>query len=201
MARATTVPITRERARLARRIRPRPLHPESNQKERGCPGRARDRLNRPAAAPCRARPYRKRPVSDFLCRARLDRADPARGARRELHHPHPDPAAGDPASARRPRSAGLRPDRHRQDRGLRAADPAAPRGRAAPGGAQGLPRPGADPDPRARRPDRGELRDLRPPPAAQARGDLRRRRPEPAGPGDGARRRHPGRHARAACST
>ena len=52
------------------------------------------------------------------------RADPARPCGRELHNPHPDPGARHPGAAGRARLAGHRPDRHRQDRGLRAAAPA-----------------------------------------------------------------------------
>ena len=171
-------------------------------RQRGRPGRARDGLNRPAPAACRrAADTERDSYLDFLCRARADRADPARRARRELHHADADPGPGDPASARGPRPARLRPDRHRQDRRLRAADPAAPRRRSAPRRPQGLPRPRADPDPRARRSDRGQLRRLRPPPEAAPRRGLRRRRPEPAGPGAGARASTSWSPPPAACST
>ena len=52
---------------------------------------------------------------------------PAAGAGvRRLHHPHPDPGAGHPRRHGRQGPAGHRPDRHRQDRGLRPADPAPP---------------------------------------------------------------------------
>ena len=91
--------------------------------------------------------------------------------------------------------AGHRPDRHRQDGGLRAAAPAAP-GRGQPAPAAALPRaPGPDADPRAGDPDRRILRHLRPPRSPEPHRRLRRRRPEPAGAGPGARRRRPGRHA------
>ena len=41
---------------------------------------------------------------------------------RRLHHPHPHPIADHSARARRSRSARLCPNRHGQNRGLRAAD-------------------------------------------------------------------------------
>ncbi len=73
-------------------------------------------------------------------------------AERSYDTPDPDPGRGDPARAGRPRPAGRRPDRHRQDRRVRAAAAAAPvhadRRPAAPAQAA---RAGADPDPRTRR--------------------------------------------------
>ena len=134
--------------------------------------------------------------------------------------PTPVQARGDPARPRRPRRPRRRPDRHRQDRRLRAADPpaaqrstpdaglrsdrrpairriAAPR-RDAPA-ADPLPRP--HPDPRARAPGRGERPHLRRP----APDPLHRRstaasassaRSAPCGPGPGSSSPRP-----AACST
>ena len=90
---------------------------------------------------------------------------------------------------------GHRPDRHRQDRRLRPADPAPPGRRPPARAAQGLPRAGAHPDPRAGQPDRGQLPHLRPPSRRDRRGRVRRRRPSAADPGAGARRRRAGRHA------
>ena len=58
-----------------------------------------------------------------------------------------------------------------------------------------LPGSGPGADARAGQPDRGELRDLRPQPAADLDRRLRRRRHAPPGADHGARRRHPGRHA------
>src|SRR6185437_10579027 len=101
--------------------------------------------------------------SDFyLFPARPYRAAPARAERRELRDSDPDPASGDPATAGRARRARRGADRHRQDRRLRAADPAAARRHARSSPAEIAPRPRADADPRTRAPDRRELPQLRP---------------------------------------
>ena len=95
-----------------------------------------------------------------------------------------------------PRRRRHRPDRHRQDRGLRAADPPSPRQANRSGREpRDLPRAGAEPDPRAVRPDRRQLPHLRPAPAASRRARHRRRADGPAGPRARERRRRPGRHA------
>ena len=81
------------------------------------------------------------------------------GGRGRLHDPHPHPGAGHSARAGGPRPARLRPDRHRQDGGLRPADPPAPdrshkrARRSAAGRASWSWRP-----PASWRPDRRELR-------------------------------------------
>ena len=61
---------------------------------------------------------------------RPGRALAARRSRSGLHHAHPDPGAGHSRRALRRRPAGRRPDRHRQDRRLRAAAAAPPDGQA-----------------------------------------------------------------------
>src|ERR1043166_5496948 len=80
------------------------------------------------------------------------------GSRLHPAHAHPNPGHSPPPG--RTRSAGNRPDGHRQNGGLRPADPATARQAAAPDrralGARA--RPGADP--RAVDPDRPELRHL-----------------------------------------
>ena len=115
-----------------------------------------------------------------------------------LHHAHADPGPGDPARARGPRRHGRRADRHRQDRRLHAAAPAAARApreherlaRAAPGAR-------ADPhaDARARRAGGGERPRLRQVHPAAQHADLRRRADGPADRGAAPRRRDPGRDA------
>ena len=108
---------------------------------------------------------------------------------------------GHPHRAGRPRPPRHRPDRHRQDRRVRAADHPPTGGRPSPGSAQGLPRACAQPDPRARDPDRRELPHLWPTSRPDRDGRVRRRRPSTADPGAGARRRRAGGHARAGSST
>ena len=83
-------------------------------------------------------------------------------------NPHPDP---DPVADHSDRHVGPRRDRHctdrnRQDRRIRAADPASSCRDAALAGAQKLPRSGAEPDARTVRPDPRQLPRLWPPPAA-----------------------------------
>ena len=135
----------------------------------------------------------------------------SRGRRRGLHRAHPGAARGHPAGPPAPRPARRRPDRHRQDRGLRppghpdpARDARRP-ARAQPAVAAGppsrpghrppaRPRPRRRPHPRARDPGRGERPDLRQAPPGPLDHHLRRRRLRAAGlqaacrPGD--RRRH-----------
>ena len=106
--------------------------------------RGRDRRDLPAVGgAARARGHRRaantrqaapRPESvtavdsDRLSRPRP--SDQILGPRRaRLHGPDGDPGAVDPRAARRPRRDRPGPDRHRQDRGLRAADAAVPRSR------------------------------------------------------------------------
>ena len=111
---------------------------------------------------------------------------------RRLPHPHPDPGARHPGAAGRQGHAGHRPDRHRQDRRVRPAPAAAPRGGSPRRRAAPRPRPGPGAHPRARDPDPRQLQDLRPPSGPAPHGGVRRGRPAAAGQGHGQGRRHPG---------
>ena len=99
-----------------------------------------------------------------------------------LHRTHPRPDQGDPARPRRSRRPRRRPDRHRQDGRLRAADAPAPPRVATDQRPARHPRADPHPDPRARAPGRGERPDLRRPEPDQVHDHLRRRRLRPAGP-------------------
>ena len=98
-----------------------------------------------------------------------------------------------------PRHPRHRPDRHRQDRRLRAADalPSLQGPRPRPHAAQ----PRARPDPRARRPGRRAVREVLGAPEALDGAADRRRQLQGPGQADRPRRRRADRHARAACST
>ena len=123
-------------------------------------------------------------------RAGLAHSARSRRRQRGLHRPHTDPAARHPCRPRRPRLDRLRPDRHRQDRGLPAADPATS-GRgpalAAPACA------GRHADPRAGRPDRGDGEAIRAPSTSAQRRHLRRCRHGAAAATAGRRPRSAGR--------
>ncbi len=99
-----------------------------------------------------------------LCRARIAARDLAGRDRVRLHHAHAHPGAGDSRHPRRPRHHGRRPDRHRQDRRFRPADPAEAGAAGehepvagAPSGARADPRA----DARARDPGRGADQGIR----------------------------------------
>ena len=135
------------------------LHPETIPQKRAVPAA---RGNGPKAAlhtrARKARSAAKRtlfPVSNVSF-ADLGLAEPLLRALEAAKYTVPTPiqARTIPGAAAGPRRAGHRPDRHRQDRGLRAARAAAPLRlpRARP--AQEPARAGAGADPRARRPDR-----------------------------------------------
>ncbi|CAA9406009.1 MAG: DEAD-box ATP-dependent RNA helicase DeaD (CshA), partial [uncultured Nocardioides sp.] len=108
--------------------------------------------------------------TDDLRRPRA-RTRGAEGARqRRLRDPDADPGADDPAAARGPPRRRPRPDRHRQDRGVRAADPLPPR--PLPEGAAGA---GPGPDARAGAAGLRGVREVRRPPQGRPRAaDLRR---------------------------
>ena len=114
--------------------------------------------------------------------------------RLRLRHPHPDPGPGHPARARRPRRARHRPDRHRQDRRLRAADghPPLQGPRPRPHAAE----PGARPDARARRPGGGAVREILRPREALHGAPDRRRQLQGPGQAHRPRRRRADRHPR-----
>ena len=116
-------------------------------------------------------------------------------AEKRLHDPHPDPAAGHPARTRRPRPAGLRPDRDGQDGGLHAADPPAALGRAAHQRATHDQDAGAHADARTGDPDRRMLPRLCPLHGHPPLRDLRRRQPAAAGRCAATRHRPAGSHA------
>ena len=88
---------------------------------------------------------------------------------RELRHPHPDPGTDRAARPRRPRCHRHRPDRNRQDRRLRPADPASALRQPDAARTQDLPGPGPEPDPGTLQPDSGQLQHLWPPPRPQHR--------------------------------
>ena len=98
-----------------------------------------------------------------------------------LHHSHSHPDSGDSRRPGRRRPAGRRTDRHRQDRRLHAADPAAP-ARAPGAAARRAPGARADPDadPRTRGAGRGKRARLWQVPEADVDRDLRRRRHQSA---------------------
>ena len=137
-------------------------------------------------------------ASHELCRARsAARAVTGRG-RSRLYHAHADPGAGNSRRPRRTRRHGRSADRHRQDRRLRAADPAeagaAGEHQPVPGAAPGA-RADPHPDPRARGPGRGIVPHLLQVHEAALDRRLRRRRHQGAARNRPRRRRNPGRHA------
>ena len=202
--------ISRGRARRCHKSRPprefspylSPLFPDArgSGKSARCGACWLDHVARP-----RARPRRKTRTLSNLQRnnssfSELGVAEPLCRAlaARDYHTPTPIQAHAIPLLLAGPRRPRHRPDRHRQDRGLRAADAAAC-WRDARGRDRVRPRARARADPRARRPDRRRLRGLRRRYLQlRLRRDLRRRQPGAAGRGPAARRRHPGRHARPA---
>ena len=119
---------------------------------------------------------------------------PLRSHRRRLHRADADPGRRHPARPAGQGRARHRPDRHRQDGVLRAADADAPRKgpRPRPHAAHADPRA----DARTRRAGRGELRQIRQEPQAQHRAADRRRFLRRAGQEARARRRRADRHAR-----
>ena len=112
--------------------------------------------------------------------------------------PTADPGAGRSRRVSGPRPRRYRADRHRQDGGVRAADPQPPGGERRGVRRRKLPRPRALADARTRRADRRELPHLWPLPQAELDARLRRRADRQADARAAARRRHPGRHARPA---
>ena len=125
-------------------------------------------------------------------------ADPISRALKEENYLTPTPIQAQtiPLALDRPRRRRHRPDRHRQDRGLRASDPASPAGEPHQAAAQGLPRAGAQPDPRTVGPDPRQLQRLWPPHAADLGAGDRRRADGTPGPLGHAGRRSHGSHAR-----
>ena len=99
--------ISRERARWASAFEP-PAASESSDVMRGCLGRARDGLNRPAPLTGAGHPESHPNVTSF---ADLGLSAPILRAvqRRELHHADADPGQGDPPRPRRPRPARAAP--------------------------------------------------------------------------------------------
>ena len=139
-------------------------------------------------------------IIDLFSRFRPRRPDHARARRREIPDADANSDADHPdcsGAARRHRHCA---DRHRQDRRLCPADPAASGRRPAPTGAENLPRPGARSDARAGEPDRRQLPRLWRGDAAVDGGGVRRRPDRPPARADGAwgrySRRHPGTPAR-----
>ena len=106
-------------------------HPAYRHRTRVCP---RERGHRDAKSPAGVdQAYRgsgerrRRAGRAVLRRPRARRSGAQRGRGRRLRDTFPDPGRHHPAAARRPRRRRPRPDRHRQDRGVRAADPVPPR--------------------------------------------------------------------------
>ena len=107
-------------------------------------------------------------------------AHPAGPEEQRLHQPHADSGGRHSGRPVGPRRARHRPDRHRQDRRLCAADSAADG--CQPAAPAPLRHPRADPlaDPRTRGADRAGIQEIRHRPCAQHRADRRRRRAQSA---------------------
>ena len=125
---------------------------------------------------------------------KLQRLRPRRAARDRIDQngllqADADPGPGHSGADERTRPRRHRPDGHRQNRGVRAADPQPPYRRQAPCAAGRGARAGAQPDARTRQPDRAELSRSLGRPLARHRRRFRRRAAGRADPGAGARPR------------
>ena len=112
-----------------------------------------------------------------------------------LHQADADPGKGHPRRHAGQGPAGHRPDRHRQDRRLRPADPASPGREPHPARAAHHARPDPEPHARTGDPDRRQFQGLWRPPGLPGRGDLRRREIRRPGARPATGSGHPGRRA------